>query len=258
MTPVEADAILFVTGVVAGIVSAVVGNGTTVVFPVLLFTGVPPLAANVTTAVALLPGSASAGLAMRQELRGQYRRLLRLGVPVAAGSLLGAILLLVLPAATFAAATPALITVAILLVVVQPYVKRWLRAHHPDDRDESESSLLWIVGGIGVYTGYFGSGAGLIFYAVLGVLLAQSLQRSNALKVVLVLIANTVASAVFLVASAFAGSHIHIVWSAALAVALGSIGGGVLGARIGRVLPEIALRCLIIAVGLGALIYRFA
>jgi hypothetical protein len=276
MNTIETDAVLTGAGVAAGIISAVVGNGTLIGFPAMLFCGFSPLTANMTTALGLVPGSLSAAIGMRPELRGQAGRVRQLGALAGAGSLLGAGLLLVLPAAVFAAAIPALIGIAVLAVAGQPWLTRRLAARRADHdlstisgdrtaagrdnppgpgpaRRPTSWALPACVAVIGVYTGFFGGGAGLAYYAALAIGLPEPLRRSNAVKVCLVLIANVVASTVFIVGAH--GTGAHIAWIPAIALALGSIVGGQIGARIGRVLPETALRGVILAVGVVAFAY---
>ena len=120
----------------AGGINAIVGSGSLITFPTLLAFGVPPVLANVTNNVGLVPGSASGAYGYRHELTGQRGRLLRLGIGSACGSAAGAILLLKLPASTFQVIVPALILLACVLVILQPRLNSWLAAH----RDEREAS----------------------------------------------------------------------------------------------------------------------
>jgi uncharacterized membrane protein YfcA len=123
--PLQALAI-FAAGLAAGTINTVVGSGTLITFPTLLAFGYPPVLANVSNNVGLVPGVASGVHGYRAELRGQRRRIIRLGSASACGGLLGAILLLVLPAGAFQAIVPALIGVAVVMVLVQPRLARWM------------------------------------------------------------------------------------------------------------------------------------
>lgn len=106
-----------VAGVVAGAINAVVGSGTLITFPTLLTFGCPPVPANVSNNIGLVPGVPSAAYAYRRELKGQFRRLIRLGIASLIGGLIGAFLLLELPARTFKAIVPVLILTACVLVL---------------------------------------------------------------------------------------------------------------------------------------------
>lgn len=133
MTPWEAAAV-FAAGIGAGAINAVVGSGSLITFPTMLAVGFPPIVANVSNNVGLVPGGVTGVLGYRAELKGQRERLLRLGVASVIGSLAGGVLLLVLPAEAFKVIVPVLIAIACLLVVFQPRINEWLavrRRPHP-------------------------------------------------------------------------------------------------------------------------------
>src|SRR5271167_2588546 len=125
MSPQSALAI-FAAGLAAGTVNVIVGSGSLITFPVLLALGYPPVLANVSNTVGLVPGSVSAVVAYRRELVGQRARLVRLGSASLTGGAVGAVLLLALPHSVFKAAVPVLIALATLLMAVQPRIGRWL------------------------------------------------------------------------------------------------------------------------------------
>jgi uncharacterized protein len=117
---------IFAAGLAAGTINTVVGSGTLITFPTLLAFGYPPVLANVSNNVGLVPGVASGVHGYRAELEGQRRRIIRLGSAAACGGLVGAILLLVLPADAFKAIVPALIGVAVVMVIIQPRLADWV------------------------------------------------------------------------------------------------------------------------------------
>jgi uncharacterized membrane protein YfcA len=239
--------LVFLAGFAAGTINTVVGSGTLLTFPVLLGVGLPPVTANVSNAVGLFPGSFVGAYGYRSELIGQGPRLVRLGAASALGGAVGAILLLELPAGAFRAIVPALIALALVLVIFGPRLNRRLASTSHAATDQV-TPLLWLaVLGTGIYGGYFGAAQGVLLMAIMGVLLAESLQRQNALKNVLAGLVNLIAALVFVFTA-------HIDWAAAGLIAAGSVLGGGLGARIGRRLPANALRALIVAVGLAALV----
>jgi uncharacterized membrane protein YfcA len=236
-----------VAGVWAGTINTVVGSGTLVSFPVLLGVGLPPVTANVSNTIGLFPGSFVGAYGYRRELAGQRNRSLILGTASALGAITGAVLLLELPAGAFKAIVPVLIGLALVLVVFGKRLTAWLAARGRG-ATEHVSVALWTVSfGTGVYGGYFGAAQGVLLMGFLGLFLAESLQRQNALKNVLAGITNLVAAVVFVAVT-------HVNWTAALLIAGGSIVGGLLGARIGRRLSPTVLRATIVVVGVAAII----
>ncbi|MEU6080013.1 sulfite exporter TauE/SafE family protein [Streptomyces sp. NPDC047108] len=228
--------------VAAGGINAVVGSGTLITFPTLLAFGSPPVLANVSNTVGLVPGVISAAYGYRRELRGQRRRLVRFGAASLTGGLVGAVLLLNLPADTFRAAVPVLILLACVLVVLQPRLNRWMK-QRPDRGRRDGGVPLWLgILGTGVYGGYFGAAQGVLLMGLFGSFLSDDLQRLNAAKNVLAFLVNGVASVVFIAVT-------EVDWSAAGVIAAGSTLGGWLGAKVGRRLPPAVLRGVIVLVG---------
>jgi uncharacterized protein len=237
---------ILAAAIAAGAINAVVGAGSLITFPTLLAFGIPPVVANVSNNVGLVPGNVSSVFGYREELAGQRRRLVKLGVASCAGALAGACALLALPPGVFEVVVPALIIIACVLVVFQPRLSAW--AERGNDRTERVGPLLFgAVFVAGVYGGYFGAAQGVLVIGLLGVALTDSLQRINAGKNVLVTVVNGSAAVVFVI---FA----HVDWIAAALVAVGSTLGGLSGARVGRRLPPSVLRILVVVIGVIAAI----
>jgi hypothetical protein len=234
-------------GLAAGAVNTLVGSGTLITFPALLAWGYSPVTANVSNTIGLVPGSVSGAVGYRRELEGQRERALRLGAASALGGLTGAVLLLVLPASAFKAIVPAFIALALVLVLLQPHLDRWLRERSIQLDGRHRLLTVLAVFATGVYGGYFGAAQGIMLLAVLGLALPQALQRTNALKNVLAGIVNGVAGVYFVIAA-------HVAWAPAGIIAGASIIGAQLGARYGRRLPPAVLRALIVAVGVFAIV----
>jgi uncharacterized protein len=246
VSPLHAVAI-FAAGIVAGTINTVVGSGTLFTFPVLLAFGYSPVTANVSNTVGLVPGSVAGAVGYRTELKGQNQRIVRLGSASVAGGLVGAALLLILPASAFKAIVPAFIAIALVLIVLQPRISRALERHRPEVRERVGPLTLLADFGTGIYGGYFGAAQGIMLLAILALALDDDLQRLNALKVVLAGMVNLVAGIVFVFAA-------HVAWGAALLIAAGSTLGGILGARAGRRLSPTALRAVIVIVGVIAIV----
>ena len=245
MTPWAALAI-FAAGLGAGTVNVIVGSGSLITFPTLLALGYPPVLANVSNNVGLVPGAASAVVAYRRELGGQRTRIVKLGSASLAGGVTGAVLLLALPASAFKAAVPALVLLATVLMAVQPRVSRWL-ATRGDRHIHGGLPLLAGVFLTGVYGGYFGAAQGVILMALLAIFIDDELQRLNGTKNALALIVNGVAAVVFLLVT-------NVDWAVVVLIAAGSTIGGQLGGHYGRRLPAEILRACIVVVGLGVAI----
>ena len=242
MTPWAALAI-FAAGLAAGTINVIVGSGSLITFPTLLALGYPPVLANVSNNVGLVPGSASAVVAYRRELVGQRSRVVQLGAASMTGALTGAVLLLALPSSVFKAAIPALVLLAAVLMAIQPRVSTWLAAR--GERDvHGGAPLLVGVFLTGIYGGYFGAAQGVILISLLAIFIDDDLQRLNGTKNSLALIVNGVAAIVFIVST-------HVSWSVVALIAVGSTIGGQLGGHYGRRLPAEVLRVCIVVVGVG-------
>jgi hypothetical protein len=238
-------------GLAAGTINTVVGSGTLITFPTLLAFGVPPVTANVSNNIGLVPGSMSGAIGYRRELAGQRGRVLRLAVASVIGGVAGAVLLLTLDEDAFAAIVPVLILIGLTMVVLQPRITRWIVARrertggHPSG--PTGSWWVWpLVLLTGVYGGYFGAAQGVLLMAVMGIGIQETLQRLNGVKNVLAMLVNLVAGTVF----AFVAD---VDWLVVALIGMGSMIGGQLGATVGRRLPDPVLRVTIVVVGLTAL-----
>lgn len=228
-------------GLVAGAVNTLAGAGSLLTYPVLVGLGLAPVAANVTNDIGIIGGNVSGVLGLRHNLADHGLLLRRLVPRVAIGSLIGAVLLLELPAAAFAWAAPPLLLVASLLTLAQPAL---LKRGGERDRRRGRPFLA-VVEAISVYGGYFGVGIGLLFMATLGLFVHESTRHLNAIKTVLQLVANGLAGVVFALVA-----PVH--WVDAAALAGGSIVGGQLGAWLAGVIPAGALRAIVAVIGIGA------
>ena len=241
----DAATILF-AGLAAGAINAVVGSGTLITFPTLLVLGYPPVLANVSNTIGLVPGSVAGAWGYRRELAGQRRRLLVLGATAALGGITGAILLLTIPESAFRAIVPALIGLACVLVLIQPWVNRRLGVR-PERPAHGGPLLALGVFSSGVYGGYFGAAQGVLLIAVITLGTGETLQRANAAKNVLAGLVNGVAAVVFILVA-------DVDWAVAGLIAAGSIAGGLLGAKLGRRIPSPLLRGLVVGIGLIAVV----
>ncbi len=240
MTPLEAAAVV-AAGVAAGTINTIVGSGSLVTFPTLLAVGFPPLVANVSNTVGLVPGSMSGVFGYRRELAGQGRRIGRLGVAAGLGGMTGAALLLALPESTFEQVVPFLILLASALMALQPRLAALVARHRPHGAEHS-GLLTALVYCTAIYGGYFGAAQSVIFIALLAIFVPDDLQRLNGLKNVLALLVNGIAAIAFIAVA-------PVDWTAAVLIAAGSIVGGQVGAHVGRRMSPPVLRLAVVAVG---------
>ncbi|MFF3014970.1 sulfite exporter TauE/SafE family protein [Streptomyces sp. NPDC057939] len=239
-------------GIGAGTINTIVGSGTLITFPVLLATGLPPVTANVSNTLGLVPGSISGAIGYRNELKGQRARILRLGAVSLVGGLAGAVLLLVLPPKSFDTIVPVLIGLALVLVVLQPRLAASLRRRREaagTAAEEREGGPALLTGMLfsSAYGGYFGAAQGVLYLGLMGLLLNEDLQRVNAVKNVIAALVNGIAAVFFLFVAEFD-------WTAVLLIAVGSTLGGQIGAKVGRRLPPTVLRGVIVTVGILAIV----
>ncbi len=247
MSVPEAIAI-FAAGMAAGTINTVVGSGTLITFPVLLAFGYPPVVANVSNTVGLVPGSVSGAVGYRRELAGQRRRVLRLACASVSGGVIGAVLLLSLPASAFEAIVPVFIAIALVLIVFQPRISAALADRRPHARTTVGPLATAGVFAGGIYGGYFGAAQGIMVLAILSLSVDDDLQRLNAVKVILTGVVNLVSGIVFVFAA-------NVAWGPAGLIAGGSLLGGVIGARVGRKLPPPVLRAVVVVVGIAAIVH---
>ena len=241
---------VFLAGIAAGTVNTVVGSGTLITFPTLLAFGVPPVTANVSNTIGLVPGSVSGAIGYRRELSGQRGRLVRLASASLLGGAVGAVLLLALPEDAFNAIVPALIGLGCVLVIFQPAITRRVAVRADSRAEPREHGAAWVwvlVFLTGIYGGYFGAAQGVLLIAVMGIGIQESLQRLNGTRNVLAGLVNGVAALIFIVVA-------DVDWTVVALIAVGSMFGGQIGASVGRRLPPLALRIFIVVVGVVAVV----
>lgn len=237
------DLLLAVAGLAAGTINGVAGGGTLASFPALLATGLPALRANITSTVGIWPGYLGGVAGFRKEIGDQPRRAARYSVPAFLGALAGAVLLLVTPSNTFSLVVPYLVLLAAGLFAIQPVLAKALQRHGREHPERRTAAWVGTMAGA-VYGGYFGAGLGVMLLALLGLVLPDSLVRTNGLRSLLSLVVNTGALLVFL-------THGQVAWADAGVLAGCSLVGGYGGARVARRLPPVVFRVLVIALGLA-------
>ncbi|ATS18648.1 permease [Parathermosynechococcus lividus PCC 6715] len=244
--------LIALAGIGAGFINAIAGGGTLISFPILMAAGVPPMAANITSTVALVPGYLGATLAQRQDLQGQGARLGFLVPASVLGGISGGVLLLSTSERLFGFLVPYLILLAALLLALQDPVRRWLLQRRPHG---GGGRLAWAIAPVflaALYGGYFGAGLSVILLATLGMVLEDTLTRLNGLKQLLAFAVNGAAAAFFL----FSG---QVLWPVVLGMAIAAVTGGLLGGKVARFVEPRVLRLIVIAVSvIVAILYLVA
>ena len=256
MTAAEVLLVL-AAGLGAGVLSSTVGVASLLSFPVLVAIGLPPVVANVSNTLGMIPGGLGGVLGYRDEVREAGPIAKAIIAVCALGAVVGAALLLGLPPGVFEAIVPYLILFTCLLVGVQPRIARWLRARHERlhgeqlaDRHHMSPATTVFATITGVYGGYFGAGAGVMMVAVLGIGTDLELRIVNGLKTLSLMVGNIVAGIIFVFVA-------DPRWDAAAILAAGSLVGGYVGARIGRKLPDAVFRGAVVVAGVVAALLLF-
>lgn len=237
--------------VAAGAVNAIAGGGTLISFPVLIALGVPPLAANITNAIALCPGYFGATLAQRRNLEGQRKRATILIPTSLVGGLLGAIILVYSGERVFTALVPWMLITASVLLAIQDTVRNKLlrRSESPDHSEHASPATVIAVFVASIYGGFFSAGMSVLILAVVGMTISDSFTRLNALKQILAFTVNIAAVLFFLGSS-------YVIWSATAVMAIAALVGGALGGKLAARMNPTVLRWVVVAIGAAmAIVY---
>lgn len=241
--------LISVAGFLAGAVNAVAGGGSLISFPALIAAGLPTLSANVTNTTAVWPGYLGSVVAYRDELSDQRVRLRGLTATAVIGAVVGSVVLLAAPDAVFDSLVPFLVLLGSLLLLAQPRIATYVKSHATSTTNHT-LQLHAAVFLASIYGAYFGGGLGVILLAVLGVFVADHIQRLNALKTALSLIINTIA----LIAFALFGP---VDWLSVAVVAPASLAGGYFGARAARHMSPTVLRNTVVVFGVVMAVWLF-
>ena len=229
----------------AGLVTAVAGGGTLITFPALAAVGVPAKTANTTNAVALCPGYFGGTWAQRGDLVGQRKRSIALGIAGFFGGLGGALLLLASSERLFRQVVPFLILLACGLLGFQGSIRKLIPARLTPSGDTLPGPVaLSATFATSIYGGYFGAGIGIMFLAILGLLLPEPLRRVNAVKQLLSFVINITAAVVFVLRG-------HVAWSLVAIMAPAALLGGNVGGRLAQRLDANRLRALVVILGVA-------
>ncbi|MEM9974651.1 MAG: sulfite exporter TauE/SafE family protein [Pseudomonadota bacterium] len=227
-------------GLVGGMVNAAAGGAKLFVFPMLLATGLPPIAANVTQGVALWPAQLPAIWVYRREIMHEWQRLLRQMLPALAGALAGALVMVNSSNEAFVRVVPVLLLVAVVAIILGPRTTDLMRWAFPGKRLKAATAILLAV--LGFYGGFFGAGLGFMLLAVLAASTGEDLGQVNGPK-------NLFAAAIQSVAVIPMMLSGLVDWTAALCVLIGGLLGGFVGATVTKRLPEKLVRIGVATLG---------
>ncbi len=245
---------LTIVAFVAGVLNAVAGGGSFLLFPAMLSMKMLPVQANATNTVALWPGQLTSIAAYREDIRKNLRLAWPMGLAGLLGGTAGALVLLNTPQATFLHLVPWLLLVAATIFALSGPVSRWLNRRMGAIAGQSRPPRLMavFVSTIVVcfYIGYFGAGAGFLIITVLSLFGFQDLNEINALKVVSTTMANGIAFILFVVDG-------QVEWHYCLVAMVSCSIGGYSSARFARKVPDKVLRALGVVIGLSMAAWSF-
>jgi uncharacterized protein len=234
----------FAAALAAGFVNAIAGGGTLISFPVLIATGIPPVAANITNTIALCPGYFGGVMAQRKDLLSQKQLLWKMLPAGILGGIAGGLLLLNTSEDSFRILIPYLILLSTILLAFQPLLKKFVeaRSQKPLHHHAKSALVLFVIFLSAMYGGYFGAGLGVILLAVLGLLMDDSLIKLNALKQAISLSIN-VSAAIY-----FCFSDL-VNWPVVAVMIFGSVLGGNIGGRTATFIRPEILRWTVVVIG---------
>ena len=245
--------LIFVAALLAGGLNGIAGGGSFILFPVLMFVGIPPIAANATNSIALLPGTLASAGAYRREFSQDKRSLIQICGLGLIGGLAGAILLLKTPPEVFLRILPYLLLTATLAFAFSNQLRAWVEAQQSQfSRFKALQSglvtLLQLV--VAIYGGFFGGGMGILFLATFALMGMSNIHRMNAYKTLLTSCINAIAVIPFVLAGV-------ILWKEGAIAAIGAVIGGYISAFYAQKIAPILIRRFVIGIGSVMTLYFF-
>jgi len=244
---------LFLAAALGGALNAVVGGGTFITFPALVFAGVPAIQANATSSVVAWPGAVAGVFAYREDINLRRSLLVALGVAGFAGGAVGAWLLVHTPSAAFVRLVPWLLLFATLLFTFGGRISGWLGRGHSGLNGSAGTVMLGVTLGqfvISIYGGYFGAGMGILMLAAYALANLGNIHTMNGVRSILGVLINGVAIGLFIYNRA-------IVWKPALVMIVGSTLAGYFGAVIARRIDPAKVKRFVMAVAWAMTVYFF-
>jgi uncharacterized protein len=236
-------AMLIAAGIIGGVIAAVVGGAAIVTFPALLAVGLPPITAMVANTTALTPSLLLAALYDRAQLPQLAGNFARMAIASVLGALIGAVLLVVTPEKLFAILVPLLLAFATALFAYAGRISAWLakRAAAADEQKRWTHSLPALLP-VSIYGGYFGVGVGVLLLGILSVGTGGDYRSANVTKNLVAGLNSATASVIFMMQG-------RVAWGSTLLLMVGTLLGGLIGARVAQIMPNAIARGLVVLVG---------
>ena len=232
--------LLVLASFIAGIINSIAGGGSFLTFPALVFSGVPTIAANATSAVAVFPGYLSGALGFSKELKeypkSKFLLLIMLSIM---GGIGGSLLLLITPASVFSYIIPWLLGFATLLFAFGDFVGKWAKKNSNSNGITGNLATLIVC----IYGGYFNGGLGIVLLALFSTLGLRDIHLMNGLKNIM----SFALSAASVVTFAIAGI---VFWQQAFIMMIATTIGGYFGVVVARKLSKNTIRMIIVIIGL--------
>ncbi|MBP5977662.1 sulfite exporter TauE/SafE family protein [Brasilonema sp. CT11] len=240
---------LFVAAVLGGALTSVASGGGFLLFPALIFIGLPSINANATSMTAGWLGCGFSLAAYRHELSGQHHISLVLVSISLVGGMIGALLLLYTPTGIFDRLIPYLLLLSTLLFTFGGKITTWL---HSDLEDSRRSLIIasFIQFFIAIYGGFYGAGVAMSMLATMEILGMKDIHKMNALKMLLMSCTSGFAVVTYVIAGVVA-------WQPAFLMMLGTVVGGYGGAYYARKLQPDLVKGFVIIVGFAMTCYFF-
>lgn len=235
---------LFFAGIGGGALTSLVGGAAVITYPAMIAAGIPPLAATACNMTASFPGSFLAALSDRKQLPPFDRKFIGMVIASMVGAGLGGALLLATPPHAFAVMVPVLLGFATILFGFAKPISDWLRARAQNkgrDIDFSVTNLKMLLP-VSFYGGYFGAGVSILLLAVLTMATNGDYRSANVTKNLVTSLNTATASAIFVINGT-------VIWPQTLALMVGSIVGGQLGAALARIAPREIMRIAVTVIG---------
>lgn len=245
--------LIFAAAFLAGGINGIAGGGSFILFPALLFVGIPPIPANATNAIALLPGTLASAGAYHREIGSNRRTLIQICVLGAIGGIIGAVLLLRTPSDDFLKILPYLLLTATLAFAFSKNMSNWVEQHQAQFARFKVFrtvliTILQLI--VAVYGGFFGGGMGILFLASFALMGMTNINQMNGYKTILTSCINAVIIIPFVNAGV-------ILWQEAAIAAIGAIIGGYMSAYYAQKIAPVLVRRFVIAIGSAMTLYFF-